>query len=69
MDVKYNPLKYVPCPVLQGYFMLVLFAIWSAFFRTYCLILFRFHQLQYCDQHHHTFGCDNSINNHECSIY
>tara|TARA_B110000444_G_C18699413_1_gene528197 strand:- start:128 stop:547 length:420 start_codon:yes stop_codon:yes gene_type:complete len=32
MDVKYNPLKYVPCPVLQGYFMLVLFAIWSAFF-------------------------------------
>lgn len=32
MNVKYNPLKYVPCPVLQSYFMLVLFVIWSVFF-------------------------------------
>jgi hypothetical protein len=32
MDVKYNPLKYVPCPKLQAYFMLVLFMIWSVFF-------------------------------------
>ena len=32
MDVKYNPLKYVPDPSLQAYFMLVLFVMWSAFF-------------------------------------
>ena len=32
MDVKYNPLKYVPDPSLQTYFMLVLFTIWSVWF-------------------------------------
>jgi len=32
MNVKYNPLRFVPCPVLQAYFMLVLFVMWSAFF-------------------------------------
>lgn len=32
MDVRYNPLKYVPDPSLQTYFMLVLFTIWSVFF-------------------------------------
>ena len=32
MDVKYNPLKYVPDPSLQTYFMLVLFVMWSIFF-------------------------------------
>ena len=32
MDVKYNPLKYVPDPSLQAYFMLVLFVMWSVFF-------------------------------------
>lgn len=32
MDVKFNPLKYVPDPTLQAYFMLVLFALWSAAF-------------------------------------
>lgn len=32
MDVKYNPLKYVPDPSLQTYFMLVLFIIWSVYF-------------------------------------
>ncbi len=32
MDVRYNPLKYVPEPSLQAYFMLVLFCMWSAFF-------------------------------------
>ena len=32
MDVKYNPLKYVPDPSLQAYFMLVLFVAWSLFF-------------------------------------
>ena len=32
MDVKYNPLKYVPDPSLQAYFMLVVFIAWSLFF-------------------------------------
>ena len=32
MDVKYNPLKHVPDPSLQTYFMLVLFTFWSVFF-------------------------------------
>ena len=32
MDVKYNPLRHVPDPSLQSYFMLVLFTVWSVFF-------------------------------------
>ena len=32
MSVKYNPLKYIPDPSLQTYFMLVLFTIWSITF-------------------------------------
>ena len=32
MDVNYNPLKYIPDPSLQTYFMLVLFVAWSVFF-------------------------------------
>jgi hypothetical protein len=32
MDVRYNPLKYIPDQSLQTYFMLVLFTIWSVFF-------------------------------------
>ena len=32
MDVRYNPLRHVPDPSLQTYFMLVLFTIWSVFF-------------------------------------
>ena len=32
MDVRYNPLKYIPDPSLQTYFVLVLFTIWSVFF-------------------------------------
>ena len=32
MDVKYNPLKYIPDPSLQTYFMLVLFTVWSVWF-------------------------------------
>ena len=32
MDVRYNPLKYIPDPSLQTYFMLVLFVIWSVYF-------------------------------------
>ncbi len=32
MNVKFNPLKYVPDPSLQAYFMLVLFTLWSVSF-------------------------------------
>jgi len=32
MDVKFNPLKYIPDQSLQSYFMLVLFTIWSVTF-------------------------------------
>ncbi len=32
MDAKYNPLRYIPDPSLQTYFMLVLFTMWSGFF-------------------------------------
>lgn len=32
MDVKYNPLRYIPDAPLQSYFMLVLFVIWSITF-------------------------------------
>ncbi len=32
MSVKYNPLKYIPDPSLQTYFMLVLFTVWSVWF-------------------------------------
>ena len=32
MDVRYNPLKYIPDPSLQTYFMLVLFVMWSVYF-------------------------------------
>ena len=32
MNVKFNPLKYIPDNTLQSYFMLVLFTIWSVTF-------------------------------------
>ena len=32
MDVRYNPLKYIPDPSLQTYFMLVLFTVLSVTF-------------------------------------
>ena len=32
MDNRYNPLKYIPDPSIQGYFTLVLFTMWSFFF-------------------------------------
>ena len=32
MDVRYNPLRFIPDPSLQTYFMLVLFVMWSVFF-------------------------------------
>ena len=32
MDVKVNPLKYIPDQSLQSYFMVVLFTIWSVTF-------------------------------------
>ena len=32
MDVKYNPLRHVPDPSIQTYFMVVLFSVWSITF-------------------------------------
>ena len=32
MDARYNPLRYIPDPSLQTYFMLVLFTMWSVYF-------------------------------------
>lgn len=32
MDVRFNPLKYIPDASLQAYFMLVLFTLWSVSF-------------------------------------
>jgi len=32
MDLRYNPLRYIPDPVLQGYLLMALFVMWSAFF-------------------------------------
>ena len=32
MDVKFNPLRFIPDTTLQSYFMLVLFTIWSITF-------------------------------------
>jgi len=32
MDVKFNPLRFIPDPVMKTYFMLVLFIMWSGFF-------------------------------------
>lgn len=32
MNAKYNPLKYIPNPSLQAYFMIVLFVMWAFFF-------------------------------------
>ena len=32
MNAKYNPLRFIPDPSIQSYFMLVLFTMWSAYF-------------------------------------
>lgn len=32
MDVRYNPLRFIPDPVLQSYFMMALATLWSASF-------------------------------------
>lgn len=32
MDLRYNPLRFIPDPVLQGYLLMALFVMWSAFF-------------------------------------
>ena len=32
INVRYNPLKYIPDPSLQIYFTLVLFVMWSVYF-------------------------------------
>ncbi|MEK9806058.1 MAG: hypothetical protein VW551_07180 [Euryarchaeota archaeon] len=32
MDIRYNPLKYIPDPSLQAYLYMVLFTMWSVYF-------------------------------------
>jgi hypothetical protein len=32
MDLRYNPLRFIPDPVMQGYLLMALFVMWSAFF-------------------------------------
>ena len=32
MDLRYNPLRFIPDPVLQSYLLVVLFVMWSGFF-------------------------------------
>ena len=52
MDVKYNPLKYVPDPSLQAYFMLVLFIAWSLFFGVLAVNYLGFFELRHHCKHH-----------------
>jgi hypothetical protein len=32
MDLRYNPLRFIPDPVLQGYLLMALFVMWCGFF-------------------------------------
>jgi len=32
MDLRYNPLRYIPDTVMQGYLLMALFVMWSGFF-------------------------------------
>ena len=32
MDLRYNPLRFIPDPVLQAYLLLALFVMWCGFF-------------------------------------
>jgi len=32
MDLRYNPLRFIPDTVMQGYLLMALFVMWSAFF-------------------------------------
>jgi hypothetical protein len=32
MDLRYNPLRFIPDQVMQGYLLMALFVMWSAFF-------------------------------------
>lgn len=32
MDLRYNPLRFIPDPVLQSYLLMALFVMWSGFF-------------------------------------
>jgi hypothetical protein len=32
MDLRYNPLRFIPDQVMQGYLLVALFVMWSAFF-------------------------------------
>jgi len=32
MDLRYNPLRFIPDPVMQGYLLMALFVMWCGFF-------------------------------------
>lgn len=32
MDLRYNPLRFIPDEVMQGYLLIALFVMWSGFF-------------------------------------
>jgi hypothetical protein len=32
MDLRYNPLRFIPDTVMQGYLLMALFVMWSGFF-------------------------------------
>jgi hypothetical protein len=32
MDLRYNPLRFIPDPILQGYLLMALFVMWCLFF-------------------------------------
>jgi hypothetical protein len=32
MDLRFNPLRFIPDPVMQGYLLMALFVMWSGFF-------------------------------------
>ncbi len=32
MDLRFNPLRFIPDPVLQGYLLMALFVMWCGFF-------------------------------------
>ena len=42
MNVKYNPLRHVPDPSIQTYFMVVLFSVWSITFGLIAIFLLGF---------------------------
>jgi hypothetical protein len=40
MDLRFNPLRFIPDPVLQGYLLTVLFVMWCGFFGLIAMFYF-----------------------------